>query len=141
MVNVYKVSPGQSIQLVNADGRYFTSLGTSKMTITLEKLSAEHTFIIVEQLSAPVILGRDFMSQQTLILDLQGGSVYQSGSPENNCTWNSEKLKCVITDDELPQALPSKSTDLSQLDLPSDIHPALEQVIEEYKMLFSHHPG
>ena len=42
-------SLGQIIQLVNADGRYFTHLGTSKMTITLGKLSADHTFITAEQ--------------------------------------------------------------------------------------------
>ena len=120
-----EISLGQPIQLVNADGRNLTPLGTSRTTISLGKLSTNHTFIVVKQLSVPVILG-DFMSEQAL-LDLQGDVVYQSGF--------------IIIDDELPQALPSKSTNSSQLDMPSDVHPSLEQIIEEYRMLFSQNPG
>ena len=143
-INVHKISPGQSIQLVNADGRYFTPLGTSKMTITLGKLSVDHTFIIVEQLSVPIILGCDFMSKQALVLDLKQGWAYQSGFPENRLhlePQKTERCNALVIDDELPQALPSKSTGPDQLDLPSNVHPALEKVIEKYKMLFSQHPG
>ena len=114
-------------------------MGTSRMKISLGKLSVNHTFIVVEQLSVPVILGCDFMSEQALILDLQGGVVYQSGFLENKLHLelpNTQTCNAIIIDDELPQALPSKSTDM-----PSDVHPALEQVIDEYRMLFSQNPG
>ena len=37
-IKVQEISPGQPIQLVNADGRDFTPLGTSRMTISLGKL-------------------------------------------------------------------------------------------------------
>lgn len=113
------------------------------MTITLGKLLADHTFLIVEQLSVPVILGCDFMSKQALVLDLKEGLAYQSGSPEDKLHLElrrTEICNALVIDDELPQALPSKGTSPNQLDLPSDVHPALEQVIEEYKVLFSQHP-
>ena len=143
-IKVQEISPGQPIQLVNADRRDFTPMGTSRMKISLGKLSVNHTFIVVEQLSVPVILGCDFMSEQALILDLQGGVVYQSGFLENKLHLelpNTQSCNAIIIDDELPQALPSKSTNSSQLDMPSDVHPALEQVIDEYRMLFSRNPG
>lgn len=44
-IDVSETSLGQTIQLVDADGRYFIPLGTSKMAITLSKLLADHTFI------------------------------------------------------------------------------------------------
>ena len=143
-IKMQEISPGQPIYLVNADGRDFTPLGTSRMTVSLGKLSTNHTFIVVKQLSVPVILGCDFISDQALILDLQRGVVYQSGSSGSKLDLELPKTQtcnAIIIDEELPQALPSKSTNSGQLDMPSDVHPALEQVIEEYKMLFSHNPG
>ena len=47
-IKVQEISPGQPIQLVNADGRDFTPLGISKMKISLGKISANHTFIVVK---------------------------------------------------------------------------------------------
>ena len=136
---------GQTIQFVNANGRYFTPLGTSKMTITLGKLLVDHTFIVVEQLTVPIILGCDFMFQHALILDLQGGLAYQPGSPGNKlCLELQNTQMCcnaLIIDDELPQALPSKSNNPNQRVLPKDVHPALKQVVEEYELLFSQNPG
>ena len=43
----------------------------------------------------------------------------------------------IIIDDEIPQALPSKSIGHCALDLPKTDHPAIAQVIELYKSLFS----
>ena len=97
-----EISPGQPIQLVNADERDFTPLGTSRMIISLGKLSANHTFIVVEQLSVPVILGCDFMSEQALILDLQGGVVYQPGNKLHLELPNTQTCNAITIDDELP---------------------------------------
>ena len=52
------------------------------MTFVLEDFSADHTFIVVEQLSVPIILGCDFLSQYGFILDFQKGTVYWSGFPD-----------------------------------------------------------
>jgi len=79
-VQIDQLLPGQCTKLVNADGRVFQPLDKSSMTVSLGELLANHTFIVVEQLSVPVILGCDFLSQYGLILDIQGGTVYQSGS-------------------------------------------------------------
>ena len=43
----------------------------------------------------------------------------------------------LIVDDKLPQALPSKSMGPSITNLPEITHPAIAQIIEEYKLLFS----
>jgi len=56
------------------------------MTVSVGELLGNHTFIVAEQLSVPVILGCDFLSQYGLILDIQGGTVYQSGSPDFKLT-------------------------------------------------------
>ena len=110
-VNANKISPEQSVQLINADGRSFAPLGTSPATVTLGQLSVNHTFLVVEKLSVPVILGCDFMSKHAIVLDIQGGTAYQLGSGHkmNLDTQVAKPCNPLIIDDELPQALPSKS--------------------------------
>ena len=141
-VNI-EISPEQCIQLINADGRFFTPLGTSSATVTLGQFSANHTFLIVEQLSVPVILGCDFISKHALVLDIRGGKAYQLGSEYrmNLDTQVAKLCSPLIVDDELPQALPSKSTGSRAPELPETTHPAIAQVIEEYKVLFSQQIG
>ena len=70
-VKLDKILPEQDTQLINADGRSFTPLGTTSITITLEQFSVNHTFLVVDKLSVPVILGCDFMSKHGLVLDIQ----------------------------------------------------------------------
>ena len=79
-INIDKLSPENSIQLISADGRSFMPLGTSLATITLGEFSASHTFLVVEELSVPVIMGCDFMSKHGLVLDIQGGMAHLSGT-------------------------------------------------------------
>ena len=144
-INVPHMSAGQSIQLVNADGRSFTTLGTSLMRVTLGELSADHSFVVVKQLSIPVILGCDFMSQHGFVLDIQAGTVHQSGRPTLKLpldTHKTENCNPLLLDEDLPQAIPSKSsTSHCQFDLPGNAHPALQEVIDEYKGLFSQQLG
>ena len=79
-INIDKLSPENSIQLISADGRSYMPLGTSLATITLGEFSASHTFLVVEELSVPVIMGCDFMSKHGLVLDIQGGMAHLSGT-------------------------------------------------------------
>ena len=79
-IKIDELSPENSIQLINADGRSFMPLGTSSATVALGEFSASHSFLVVEELSVPVIMGCDFMSKHGLVLDNQGGVVYQSGT-------------------------------------------------------------
>ena len=138
-VKLDKILPEQGTQLINADGRSFTPLGTTSVTITLEQFSVNHTFLVVDQLSVPVILGCDFMSKHGLVLDIQSRTAYQLGSGcKINLDTHIDKLCApIIIDDELPQALPSKSIGPCALDLPKTDHPSIAQVIELYKSLFS----
>ena len=142
-INTDKISPTQSIQLINADGRSFKPLGISLATVTLGQFSANHTFLVVDNLSVPVILGCDFMSKHALVLDIQGGTAHQMGSGYriNLDTEVAKLCNPLIIDDELPQALPSRSTDSNISDLPEITHPAVAQVVEEYKSLFSQQIG
>ena len=131
-VKIDQVLPEQCTKLVNTDGRVFQPLGKSPMTVSLGEFSANHTFVVVKQLSVPVILGSDFISQYGLILDIQGGSVYQSGSPDFRLkldTYTANICDPLVMDNELPQAIPCRSTDPCQLDLPYNVHPALTQIV------------
>jgi len=141
-VDVSDMSPEQHIQLVNADGRSFTPLGTSLMTVT--GLSVDHNFIVVNQLSIPVILGCDSMSQHGFILDTRDRTAYQLEHLTFKLPLDSLKIEncnAVTMDEDLPQTIPSKSSSHSQCDLPGNAHPALQGVIDEYKELFSQELG
>ena len=84
----------------------------------------------------PVILGCDFISKHTLVVNIQGGTVHQLDS-EHSMNLDTQVAKLcspLIIDDKLPQALSSKSTGPSISDLP-------QITIEEYKLLFSQQIG
>jgi len=143
-ISISDMSPGGRIQLVNADGRSFKPLGTSLMTVTLGELSVDHTFLVVDQLSIPVILGCDFMSQHGFVLDIKGRIVYQSDNPARKLPLDSRMTKnCnpLIVDEDLPQALPSKSTSHCHYDFPDNAHPALHTILDKHKGLFSSQLG
>ena len=142
-VKLDNILPEQGTQLINADSRSFTPLGTTSITVTLEQFSVNHTFFVVNKLLVPVILGCDFMSKHGLVLDIQSRTAYQmsSGHRMNLDTHIAKLCAPLIIDDELPQALPFKSTDPCALDLPKTDHPSIAQVIEVYKSLFSQQIG
>ena len=137
-IKIDELSPENSMQLINTDGRSFMPLGTSSATVTLREFSASHSFLIVKKLSVPVIMGCDFMSKHGLVLDIQGGMAYQSGTQHRIHLDTQVATLCtpLIVDDELPQALPSKITIHSVPDLPKTSHPAISDLIDEYKVLF-----
>ena len=142
-VKLDNILPEEGTQLINADSRSFTPLGTTSITVTLEQFSVNHTFFVVNKLSVPVILGCDFMSKHGLVLDIQSRTAYQmsSGHRMNLDTHIAKLCAPLIIDDELPQVLPFKSTDPCALDLPKTDHPSIAQVIEVYKSLFSQQIG
>ena len=55
-IPVTDLQPLHGVQLVNADGRHIFPSGTSVMSVSLGNLQAEHTFMVVDALSTPVIL-------------------------------------------------------------------------------------
>ena len=50
------------VTLINADGRKLTPLGTTTVRIDLGIITVDHTLVVVEHLSIPVILGYDFLT-------------------------------------------------------------------------------
>ena len=58
------------MQLVNADGRGLASMGVTTIKVQLNNLEAT-TFVVLERLSAPVILGCDFLTRYGLVLDFE----------------------------------------------------------------------
>ena len=124
------------VTLINAEGRKLTPLGTTTVRIDLGIITVDHTLVVVEHLSTPVILGCDFLTTHGVILDfktnttnsaLQGSLLLQ---PPNSCM--------LILDDECPQAMPSKAlaVDTDTVDMPTDYHPALRQVLQDNAMIF-----
>ena len=65
------MDPVGLVKLLNADGRSLTPVGTTSLKVNLGNLTALQTFIVVEHLSAPVILGCDFLTKQGLVMDFE----------------------------------------------------------------------
>ena len=134
------LEPLGSVQLVNADGRGLTSVGLTTMRVELNSLVATQTFVVVERLSAPAILGCDFLTQHGLILDFGQGTFHQ-GDPQSvggNLSLQPQNSCNAILDDECPQAMPfnTRETDSEEFDMPTKYHPALGSVLQEYQKLF-----
>ena len=109
------------------------------------QFSANYSFLVVDKLSVPAILGCDFMFKYAFVLDIQEGTAHQMGSGYMYKMSLDTKIDnlCnpLVIDDKPPQVLPSKSTGPSIPDLPEFTHPAVAQVVKEYKSLFSQQIG
>ena len=136
------VQPIEGTQLVNADGRATSPCGTSVMAVVLDNLQVDHTFIVLETLSTPVILGCDFLIKHSLIMDFSQQAVYHSHNPSFKLDMPLVRMSSCNTlalDDELPQAVPTtvKNTSVVPVDMPEDVHPDLVHIINNHKQLFS----
>ena len=63
------ITPTQHIKLVTASGKELPILNHIKAPICIGELQVTHTFVVVDKLVAPVILGVDFLHQHALVLD------------------------------------------------------------------------
>jgi len=71
------------------------------------------------------------------MLDFQEGAVYQSGFPDFRMKLETDKAEMcgpLVMDDEVPQAMSHQSTGPCHLDLPTNVHPALTQIVDEYSI-------
>ena len=73
--------PVARTKLVYADGRNITPCDTTTLTVTLGPFSTEHSFIVVEHLSVPAILGCDFLREHGFVLNFESGTYYRADSP------------------------------------------------------------
>ena len=65
------LDPLRDIRLTNADGRELVPLGTTTMRVNLGNLEADQNFTVVKSLSAPAILGCDFLKREGIVIDFQ----------------------------------------------------------------------
>lgn len=138
-VNPKDMTPLYNIKLVNADGREITPLGTIIMKVNLGNLVTDQSFTVVENLSAPAILGCDFLTKVGMIIDFQRGMFKSCQFPmlQGQLNLLPTRACTVILDSEYPQAIPYPATTLEpEFDIPTDCHPLLESLLKKYSTIF-----
>ena len=142
-----EIKPMPSTKLVNADGRNISPLGSITMSVTLGDFSVKQSFIVVEHLSTPVILGCDYLTDNGFVLHFKQGVFHRADNPDQKLQLLPAEaaIPCYLVsiDDDCPQAIPTKCQDYgsARIDMPSDIHPSLAPVLDEFKALFSQQLG
>ena len=86
--------------------------------------------------------------KHNLVIDFSQGVAYSSKTPTlklklKHSGDKSNVCKMLTLDDELPQAIPTalKNADIPSFDMPTDVHPACQQLIENHTELSSQHLG
>jgi len=132
--------------LVNADGRNITPCGTTTLTVTLGSFSVKHPFIVVDHLSVPAILGCDFLRfQHGFVLNFESGIFHRASCPRQALPLHVSELRScnnVTIDEDCPQAIPVRCDENNvQCEMPTDVHPSLKPVVQEFEVLFSKQLG
>lgn len=147
-IPLHHIQPEHTIRLLNADGRCLSPIGITSVELTLGDLTAVHSFVVVNSLSTPVILGCDFLTEHGLTIDFKNCTVSIYGSPRQQLNLQlgkagSRSCNMLTLDDELPQAIPATVTDntIPTFDMSKDIHPDLAKMMDNNKMLFSQQLG
>ena len=91
--------------------------------------------MVLDELSSTAILGCDFLSKHNVVIDFSQGKAYCSGNPNFELelqliSSSGNTCKMLTLDDELPQAIPT-----------TDVHPDLQKVVADHKLLFSQQLG
>ena len=63
------VPPADHIKLVTASGDYLPIITQVESVVSIGSHTGRHTFIVVDELIAPVILGMDFFRANKLVID------------------------------------------------------------------------
>ena len=110
------------------------------MQVHLPNLTTHQTFVVVKRLSAPAILGCDFLTKHGLIIDFEKGT-FHSRDPlaaEGQLSLKAANVCTLVLDEEVPQAMPFTdcSVGSTELEMPQDCHSALGPVLKEHESLF-----
>ena len=97
-------------------------------------------------MSVPAILGCDFLREHGFVLNFESGTYHRADSPDQVLPLHLTELRSCSTvtiDEDCPQAIPVKCNDKDQiqLEMPTDIHPELRPVVQEFEELFSKQLG
>ena len=133
------VDHSHDIRLTNADGRDLAPLGTITLKVNLGNLETDQSFTVVENLSAPAILGCDFLKKEGIVIDFQKNvfSSYRFPTLQGQLGVHQPSVCTLVPDNDYPQAIPHPTTTLKpELDMPTDYHPSLKQLLKEHSMIF-----
>ena len=104
--------------------------------------------MVLDELSSTAILGCDFLTKHNLVIDFSQRKAYCSGNPNFQLelqliSSSGTTCKMLTLDDELPQAIPTTVKDAAfpSYDMPTDVHPDLQKVVADHKLLFSQQLG
>ena len=113
--------------------------GTAGQLVQLGNLTTLQTFVVAECLSAPVILGCDFLTVHGMVLDFEKGTCRNKRHLRDTKLSLPPQMSCnLILDDDYPQAVPYPASEEreKQLDMPTEFHPLLGQLLKDHKALF-----
>ena len=90
----------------------------------------------------PAIQGCDFLRQHRSVLNYESGTYYRVESPNQAlplCVKEQRSCSVITTDEDCPQAVSVKcyGKDQIQLEMPTNVHPELKSVVQEFVELFS----
>ena len=104
--------------------------------------------MVFNEVSSMAILGCDFLTKHNLVIDFSQGVAYSSAIPSFQLKLlhsgdKSNACRMLTLDDKLPQAIPItiKNVDIPSFDMPTEVHPALKQLIENHRELAITHKG
>ena len=88
------------------------------------------------------------MIKHNLVIDFSQGVTCSSKTPTfqlrlQHSGNKSSACKVLMLDDDLPQAIPTtlKNVKILSFDMPTEVHPALQQLIENHRELYSEQLG
>ena len=76
-----EIRPITTTKLVNADGRSIIPHGAITMTVTLGDFSAKQSFLVLDHLSTPVILGCDYLTTNGFIFNFKQDTFHRAENP------------------------------------------------------------
>ena len=133
------IKPAAPMRLMNADGSGISPIGTVEMKVKLGGMETSQSFVVVDKLSAPAILGCDFLNRFHVFIDLGDRTFGSSKFPDlkGQLLLRHMHLCNLVLDCEYPQAIPHRTeTSESELDMPTDYHPSLESTIKQHSSVF-----
>ena len=133
------IKPAAPMRLMNADGSGVSPIGTVEMKVKLGGMETSQSFVVVDKLSAPAILGCDFLNRFHVFIDFGDRTFGSSKFPDlkGQLLLRHMHLCNLVLDCEYPQAIPHRTeTSESELDMPTDYHPSLESTIKQHSSVF-----